>query len=495
MCGIAGVWRPVAAHETKIALAIEKLRHRGPDGEGLLRNSNCILGHRRLSIVDVHGGSQPLYNEDYRIAAVYNGEIYNHKELFATLKQTHVPNSRSDGEIIVHMYEESGPVKMISSIRGMFAIALWDHERLFLARDPLGIKPLYWSRSGDSICFASEIKALLPLCSPETIKTFPPGHYFTTDGGLHAFWNLDESSASEDEKSNIGPEAISPMQERLIAELERAVQLRLMADVPVGVFLSGGLDSSLVAALMAPHVKELHSFAVGRPGSPDLQKAQIVADDLGTHHHVIHLNPPDVARALEDIVYHLESYDPDLVGSAVPTYFVSREAAKHVKVVLTGEGADELFAGYDYYRQYQHNDRLLHRELCRSIKGLHHINLQRADRMSMAHGLEARVPFLDVSFVAHAMRLPTSHKLNTYGDKFILRKAAEPLLGPDIAWRRKEQFDQGSGSSALLQQLIPGDADSQAHRYREIFEAQFPPEVHRLVAQWNHNRLESVSGN
>ncbi len=260
-----------------------------------------------------------------------------------------------------------------------------------------------------------------------------------------------------------------------------------MADVPVGVFLSGGLDSSLITALMRRYVPNLHSFAVGIPGSKDVVHARAIADHLGTIHHEVVISEGELLAAIDDVIWHLESWDPDTVRSALPCWFVSREAAKHVKVVLTGEGADELFAGYGYHRNYHGAN--LHRELRRSIKNLHHINLQRVDRMSMAHGLEARVPFLDTNVINLALAIPPNMKIDRGFDKYILRQAAASILPPEITWRAKEQFDQGTGTAGILRRHF-GTAEREAEHYRASFLARFPAGSDWMVARWEHGRTD-----
>jgi asparagine synthase (glutamine-hydrolysing) len=483
MCGIVGVWRASMDIMPRIEAAGALLRHRGPDGYGRLDVENCKAAHLRLSIVDVAGGAQPLFSEDFQTALLYNGEIYNHKALGKELKRAHTFTTASDGEPLLHLYEEIGPLA-IPRLRGMFAIAIWQPHRLLLARDPIGIKPLYWARDGATIYFASELKAIQKLCAPALIEEFPPGHYFTSDEGMVQYWELEQAISAAQRSLSNAPGL--KWEELLLEQLRSAISMRMMADVPLGVFLSGGLDSSLVAALMRPQIDELHSFAVGTPGCSDLAHAAVVARALETTHHEIHIDAKAIESELEEIVYHLESYDADLVQSAVPCYFVSREAAKHVKVVLTGEGADELFAGYAYHAGYDPDT--LHTELLRSVRHLHNINLQRVDRMSMAHGLEARVPFLDVDFVATAMCVPPRLKNTLEAQKYILRKAAEHVLPPEIAWRKKEQFDVGSGSVKALAK-VAGGKDQSRKKYQRLFSEHYPGALCGMVAQWSTGRI------
>lgn len=486
MSGFIGSWHPAGRHPGDLAAGLAAIAHRGPDDEGWHDAGRVRFGHRRLSIVDIAGGKQPLFNEDRRLCLVHNGEIYNHSVVLAGLQGSHQPQTRSDGEAWLHAAEEHGMAAAVGRLHGMFALAGSDGDNLCLGRDALGIKPLYWSRHDGGLVFASEIKALLPVVKPDTIEVFPPGHVYTSTQGIAPLWRLPVGWKPDDQTRD--PAAWA---DAFLAALDAAVHQRLMADVPIGVFLSGGLDSSLIAALMRRYVPELHSFAVGLPGSSDLERAREVAADLGTIHHEVAISEGELLATLEDVIWHLESWDPDLVRSALPCWFVSREAAKHVKVVLTGEGADELFAGYAYHRDYHGVN--LHRELRRSIKGLHHINLQRVDRMSMAHGLEARVPFLDTEVIGLALSIPPDLKLARGFHKYILRQAAARILPPEIAWRAKEQFDHGTGSAEALRRHF-GNAEREAERYRAIFSARFPPGSDWLVARWEHDRSEPGTG-
>lgn len=488
MCGFIGSWYPTGRHPHMLEAGLDAIAHRGPDGQGWHDIGRVRLGHRRLSIVDLAGGRQPLLNEDGRLCAVHNGEIYNHRSILAGLQGPHRPRTQSDGEAWLHAAEEHGPSAAMHLLHGMFALAGSDGQQIFLGRDPLGIKPLYWSRHGGGLVFASEIKALLPVVPAGSIHAFPPGHVFTSRDGSLPGWSVPAGWSEDDPVRDA-----EAWTDALLAMLDDAVRIRLMADVPLGVFLSGGLDSSLIATVMRRHVPELHSFAVGLPGSGDLARAREVAAVLGTRHHEVVIEEGDLDAVLEDVIWHLESWDPDLVRSALPCWFVSQAAARQVKVVLTGEGADELFAGYAYHRAYEGGR--LHGELRRSIAHLHQVNLQRVDRMSMAHGLEARVPFLDTRFVELALAIPAGLKIARGFDKFILRTAAARLLPPEVAWRSKAQFDHGTGVADALTRVF-GGAEQEARRYRQIFSRRFPAGVDRLVARWTHGRDEpgSTSG-
>lgn len=501
MCGLIA-YRGVSSTPDigRASAAIERLAHRGPDGAGIHVLGAVVLAHRRLSIIDIARGGQPLLNEDGRIALVCNGEIYNHQTLRTELQKRHAFRSRSDSEVIVHLYEERG-ADCVDALDGMFAFVITDGTRLLAARDPLGIKPLYLGRDGQgALWFASELKALTGLCAE--VAEFPPGHLLTLEGGLHRWFDARWVQPPE--------EPMTFHAEDISEALRRAVEKQLVSDVPVGVFLSGGLDSSLLAALMRPHVDELHSFTVGLEGAPDLLAARLVAKHLGTCHHEYVYSPAEAVAAVETIIAHLESYDPALLRSAVPSFFVSRLAAEHVKVVLCGEGADEAFAGYEYLAA-THDATTLYRELVRLLSGLHNLNLQRVDRMTMAHGLEARVPFLDTEFLECAMRVDPQTKLHRENrvDKWPLRASFVGLLPDAILWRTKQEFAQGCGSEWTLREHcedMVSDADleeagrrfpedtprtKEACHYRRIFDQMFPNDaVRRTVGRW-HGAFES----
>jgi asparagine synthase (glutamine-hydrolysing) len=428
---------------------LDRLAHRGPDGSGIVDLAgDGTLGHRRLAIIDPDGGGQPIRNEDRSKTIITNGEIYNFRQLRSDLESRHVFRTGSDGESALHLFEELGP-SMVRKLDGMFAIAVAHGRSLFLARDPLGVKPLYYAvddtdDSAPVLFFASEMKALAGL--ELAVRDVPPGTCYDSERGLLPYYRLPEYHARE---------RPVPVLRRILREtLEAAIEKRLVSDVPVGVFLSGGLDSSIVAAVAARHLRPLRTFAVGTEGSPDLEAARVVARFIGSDHHESVLDPEEIGRDLATILYHLESFDLDLVRSAIPCFYCSRLASDHVKVVLTGEGADELFAGYEYYRAIQ-DPQVLQAELRRSVGALHNSNLQRVDRMTMAHGVEGRVPFLDLDLVHLAQTIAPELKLRrlsdgTVVDKWILRATFEDLLPEEIVWRDKLQFDQGSGALDLL---------------------------------------------
>ncbi|MBI2894362.1 MAG: asparagine synthase B [Deltaproteobacteria bacterium] len=495
MCGFTAYVGPHAqAHTERVRRMAERLRYRGPDDAGHYASDSVALAHRRLSIIDVGGGKQPLLSEDGLVALVCNGEIYNHRALRAGLEGRHRFHTRSDSEVILHLYEDKGP-SCVRDLDGMFAFVVTDGERFLAARDPLGIKPLYIGRdAGAGIWFASELKSLPTTCTD--VAELPPGSLLTEQGVVQRWFvpTWSEPPAS--------PEPADPG--ALAQALDVAVTKRLMSDVPVGVFLSGGLDSSVIAALVSRQIPELHSFAVGLDGSPDLFAARRVAEHLGTRHHEYVYAAEEAARALPTVIAHLESYDPALIRSAVPCYFVSKLTSEHVKVVLTGEGADEAFAGYRYLQGID-DPAALQRECVRLLLALHNMNLQRVDRMTMAHGLEGRVPFLDVGFLSWAMALDPAAKLHRSDrpEKWLLRGAFEDLLPAEIVWRRKLEFAEGCGSEQVLidhgeravadtdfaraAELFPADspATKEAFLYRRIFEEVFPGESRRrTVGRW-----------
>jgi asparagine synthase (glutamine-hydrolysing) len=448
MCGIAGAFGKQASQQVEKMLT--KLHHRGPDGSGLINLPSGTLGHTRLAILDVQGGHQPMRSDAAWIT--YNGEIYNYRELaqkyLAGLRmQTHC-----DTEVIVKLYRKlgSGCVELLD---GMFAFAIIQGSELFMARDPLGIKPLYWGECAGVLYFASEIKSLALVV--DEVREFPAGHWYHSKKGLHAYYKLEPVPL----KIKHEPEAF----EAIRTTLTDAVQKRLLADVPVGISLSGGLDSSIVALLANAGTNQLHSFAVGMQGSEDLLAAHKMAEILGTQHHERIYSEEEMLKALPQVIYHLESFDPALIRSAIPNFFLAEMASQFVKVILTGEGADEIYAGYEYLASYN-NPQELHEEMVGITAALHNTNLQRADRIPMAFGLEARVPFLDVKSVALGLGLPAIWKV--HGDrpaKFLLRQAFSAHLPEEIVNRPKQKFSHGAGSSDALMQLAE----------REISDAEF----------------------
>jgi len=432
---------------------LARLEHRGPDGTDSRIVGRSWLGHARLAIVDLERGDQPLPDQARQRFVVCNGEIYNHETLRGELDGPFL--TASDSEAALHASSE-GAVG-VARLRGMFAFCVADEDGgMLAARDRLGVKPLYWATRDGVVAFASELQAFEPDWRPE-VREFPPGHVWTSQGGLLRYGEI----AEETREYATHELAHGQIRDALVTGVRR----RMMADVPVGVFLSGGLDSSLVAAILAREAKDgmpVHSFAAGTADSSDLAAARIVADHLGLTHHERVYTADEVIEVLPTVVASIESFEPSLVRSAVPNYLLAEMAGRHVKVVLTGEGADELFAGYDHLRDIADADEL-RTELIRSVEGLHNLNLQRCDRVTMAHGLEARVPFLDLDLIAVAQRVPIAWKLpgERGQEKAILREAFAGWVPDEILWRRKEQFGDGSGTAAVMAErardLAPDD--------------------------------------
>ena len=437
MCGIAGIVGD--ADEVLLRRMLEILRHRGPDDLGVFVGDGVALGQTRLSIIDVTGGHQPILDEEGTGAVVANGEIYNFRALSKGLAG-HTWRTRADSEVPLHLYQDIG-TEAASRLDGMFALGIWDRGMLYLARDALGIKPLYVAEADGTFYFASEMKALLPVTT--RIREFPPGHWYRPDRGFQPFvrWDTGVPSAWTEDG------AVARVRELLPA----AVSKRLMSDVPLGTLCSGGLDSTLVTALAARELGRFHTFSTGMSGAPDLENARRAAEILGTTHHIREFTEDEALEALPRIAWHLESYDAPLCRSAVPTYFVSELARRHVKVVLTGEGADELYAGYRYLKDLPEGAPL-HAELVRTTRSLHHVNLQRTDRLTMAHGLEGRVPYLAWDHVRFALSLPTELKIRgpQRVEKWLLRRAFPDALPETLLWREKQKFAEGTGSSDLL---------------------------------------------
>lgn len=425
---------------------VDRLVHRGPDGRGTVAVGRARLGHRRLAIVDVEGGDQPLRAGDHHLVA--NGEIYNHRQLRRRLRGPFTTGS--DNEAIVRLVAEQG-CEALPALRGMYAFCVATAAGGFVAaRDPVGIKPLYWARRNGTVRFASELRAFDPEWL-DRVAVFPPGHVWTPEQGLRRF----ASATGGGGQDAVGPRDDAGRRQAMRAAIVASVERRMMADVPVGVFLSGGLDSSIVAAVAARCAhgegRRLPTFAVGAEGSADVQAARRVAEHLGTEHHERVYTTEEAVAVLPTVVETLESYEPSLVRSAMPNYFLAELAARHCKVVLTGEGADELFAGYAYLGEIADTAEL-HRELVTTVESLHNLNLQRCDRMTMAHSLEARVPFLDLDVIALALELPARDKRSdeTRMEKHLLRTAFADVLPDDIVWRRKSQFGDGSGARDVL---------------------------------------------
>jgi asparagine synthase (glutamine-hydrolysing) len=430
---------------------LERISHRGPDDRGSVDLEEGWLGHARLSIVDVGGGKQPLVTHDNEFWLVGNGEVYNHEEIREQLSHREF-RTVSDNEVALHLIDQFGP-EGLSRLNGMFAFVAAGKGRFVAARDPVGIKPLYWAKHNGTVRFASEMHAFDPEWRPY-VEPFPPGYAWTPEDGL-----INVATAVP---KKLVPPPPANLHSGTREVLIDAVQRQLMGDVPVGVFLSGGLDSSLVAAIAAKVMEgsgeRLQTFAVGTPDSPDLAAARTVAEHIGSEHHETIYTEDDALEALPTVVRSIESFDPGLVRSAVPNFMLARFTAEHVKVVLTGEGADELFAGYEYMREFSDPEEL-HTELERTVRALHNLNLQRCDRVTMAHGLEARVPFLDREVIDWALALPPDAKIAGPGDpeKKLLREAFHGWLPDELLWRDKAEFGDGSGARDVLSEAVSAD--------------------------------------
>ena len=460
MCGIVAAFGEIDAG--KCERMLNRLQHRGPDDTGILALDSVWLGHQRLSIVDISCGRQPLANGDNTAWVVGNGEIYNHKDLSAKLPPG-ILQTRSDTEVALHVVMRGGPAS-VAEFRGMFALAMATAGGDGLvARDPMGVKPLYWIDGANGTLFASELRAYDSEDRP-AVASFPPGCLWTPATGIVRYANSVPVEVRPARRA-LRPTWDGSVLEKVRDSVVLSVQRRMMGDVDVGVFLSGGLDSAIVAAIAAEHTRRrggvLATFAVGTKDSSDLVAARRVAEFVRSDHHEIIATAETIGDELDHAVEVIEHYDPGLVRSAVPNLLLAREAAKKVKVVLTGEGADELYAGYRYVHgpEFAQPD-ALHAELVRSLEQLHHLNLQRCDRTTMYFGLEARVPFLDTHVVRTALTLPPEWKQTADGrpEKAMLREAFIDWLPEELLWRGKEQFGDGSGAGEVLAALAMDDA-------------------------------------
>jgi asparagine synthase (glutamine-hydrolysing) len=460
MCGVVGVFdlkqkssdlRPKVLEMSKI------IRHRGPDWSGIWCGEKAILAHERLSIVDPQSGGQPLKSKDGKLILSVNGEIYNHQEIRDSLNGSYEFLTHSDCEVILALYRKKG-VDFLEDLNGIFAFALYDveNDQYLIARDPIGVIPLYmgWDQHGN-FYVASELKSLEKVC--KKIQEFLPGHYLSSRDGEMKRWYTRDWMDFENVKDNTTDIA------ELKKALEDAVHRQLMSDVPYGVLLSGGLDSSVVSAVakkfaarrIESHDKndawwpQLHSFAVGLIGSPDLAAARTVAEHIGTIHHEINFTVQEGLDAIRDVIYHLETYDVTTIRASTPMYLLARVIkSMGVKMVLSGEGADEVFGGYLYFHKAP-DPRSFHEETVRKLSKLHLYDCLRANKSLAAWGVEGRVPFLDKEFLDVAMRLNPIDKMAKDGkmEKWVLRKAFEDFLPASVAWRQKEQFSDGVGYS------------------------------------------------
>lgn len=461
MCGIVGVFDCKTDTELlrpRILGMSKKIRHRGPDWSGIYSDGNIVIAHERLAIVDPQSGRQPLYTKDETLVLAVNGEIYNHRDIRRSLPEYEFL-TQSDCEVILALYQQKG-IDFLEDLNGIFAFVLYDKTdgSYFIARDHIGIIPFYmgWDEWGN-FYVASELKALEGVCN--NIKEFLPGHYLhSKDGGYELKrWYRRDWEQYENVKDNVSDITV------LRKALEDAVHRQLMSDVPYGVLLSGGLDSSIIAAVtkkfaakriesgdtQAAWYPQLHSFAVGLKGSPDLVAAQKAADHIGTIHHEIYFTIQEGLDAIRDVIYHLETYDVTTIRASTPMYLMARIIkSMGIKMVLSGEGSDELFGGYLYFHKAP-NPEAFHEETVRKLGKLHLYDCLRANKSLAAWGIEGRVPFLDKEFMDVAMRLNPADKMAGDGriEKWILRKAFEDYLPESIAWRQKEQFSDGVGYS------------------------------------------------
>ena len=486
------------------------IRHRGPDWSGIYSDDKAILAHERLAIVDPASGKQPLFSPDKKLVLAANGEIYNHRELRKQFDGKYNFQTESDCEVILALYKEKG-VDFVDEMNGIFGFAIYDVEKdeYFIARDHMGIIPLYigWDQNG-TFYVASELKALEGICTK--IELFPPGHYMSSkDGEFVKWWNRDwrDYDNVKDNETNIA---------KVKEALEAAVKRQLMSDVPYGVLLSGGLDSSVTSAIAKKYAQlriesddkqaawypQLHSFSVGLEGSPDLAAAQKVADHIGTVHHEIKFTIQEGLDAIKDVIYNIETYDITTIRSSTPMYLMARVIkSMGIKMVLSGEGADEIFGGYLYFHKAP-NAKEFHEETIRKIDKLHMYDCLRANKSLAAWGIEGRVPFLDKEFMDVAMSLNPQDKMinGERMEKWIIRKAFEDMLPESVAWRQKEQFSDGVGYSWIdtLKEVVEREvSDEQMENakyrfpiqtpqnkeefyYRSIFEEHFPSDAAAL---------------
>ncbi|MFE3293844.1 asparagine synthase B [Rhodococcus sp. NPDC059234] len=509
MCSILGMFNlepgdDLGALRVRAVELSRRQRHRGPDWSGVFIDDGAVLVHERLAIVDPASGSQPLRSRDGGLALAANGEIYNHRELRA--HSGYDFTTGSDCEVINALYRDGGgDVDFVGTLNGIFAFALWDADRrrFLIARDPIGVIPLYWGHDDQGrICVASELKALVGVC--EDVAAFPPGHLYDSASGELVRYHL---RPWREHAATTGVE-VAPA--ALRHAFEQAVHRQLMTDVPYGVLLSGGLDSSLVVACAAKFAREriedddrseawwprLHSFAIGLAGSPDLAAAQLAADALGTEHHGFVYTFEEGLDVLPEVIRHIETYDVTTIRASTPMFLLARRIkAMGVKMVLSGEGADEIFGGYLYFHKAP-SAQAFHDETVAKIEALHSYDCLRANKAMMAWGVEARVPFLDLEFLDIAMGMDATHKMAGNGriEKAVLREAFDGALPEQILWRQKEQFSDGVGygwidglkdhAAAVVSDAEFADAaevfphntpaTKEAYLYRRIFAQHFP---------------------
>lgn len=513
MCGIVCAFDVKESTEVLRPRLLEmskKIRHRGPDWSGIYSNDKAVLAHERLAIVDPASGKQPLLSSDGRLVLAANGEIYNHRALRKQFEGTYEFQTESDCEVILALYQEKG-TDFLDEMNGIFGFTIYDTEKdeYFVARDHMGIIPLYmgWDQNG-TFYVASELKALEGTCTK--IELFPPGHYLhSSEGELKRWYSRDwmEYDAVKENESSI--------QEIKVA-LEAAVHRQLMSDVPYGVLLSGGLDSSVTSAIAKKYAQkriesddttdawwpQLHSFSVGLEGSPDLAAARKVADHIGTVHHEIKFTIQEGLDAIKDVIYNLETYDITTIRASTPMYLMARVIkSMGIKMVLSGEGADELFGGYLYFHKAP-SPKDFHEETVRKLDKLHMYDCLRANKSLAAWGIEGRVPFLDKEFMDVAMRINPKDKMinGERMEKWVVRKAFEDMLPHSVAWRQKEQFSDGVGYSWIdtLKEVVNQEVtdeqlanakfrfplqtptSKEEFYYRSIFEQHFPSDAAAL---------------
>ena len=521
MCGFLAIIGK-GKNEELVRELSKRMAHRGPDESDLhITPGGHILCHERLSIIDLHSGKQPIQGCD-SAWMVHNGEIYNHQELRDGLLKEHTFRSKSDSEVIVHLYEKF-EYNFLHLLDGDFAFVVVDGDDFIAGRDPLGVKPLYYGMDDRGrMYFASEMKPIADQCL--TFSTFPPGHYYTPETGFVKYYKpvYEDYTKATNELDLVA----------LRESLTEATRKRLMSDVPIGVLLSGGLDSSLTssiaARLLKEQGKELHSFSIGLDAdAPDAKAARKVAEFLGTKHHEVHFTIEQGIEILDKLIWHLETYDVTSIRASTPMYFLSKAITDlGIKVVLSGEGADEIFGGYLYFRNAPSTEDF-QKETIERVQKLFTADLLRADKSTMAHGLEARVPFLDKAFLDVAMQIKGEEKQpKTYDgkEKYILRKAFDtpdnPYLPDEVLWRQKEQFSDGVGYN-WIDQLIEYCASKvtdvelehasnlfayntpttkEAYFYRTIFHKYYPQlsaaqTVRKWIPKWQENQDPSGRAN
>mgnify|MGYP002773397447 CR=1 FL=1 len=486
MCGIVGVFDLKTKAEDmrpQILKMSKKIRHRGPDWSGIYCCDRAVLAHERLSIVDPQSGGQPLKSKDGKLVLAVNGEIYNHKDIRRQFEGEYEFQTGSDCEVILPLYRKYG-VNLIEHLSGIFAFALYDSEKdeYLIARDHMGIIPLYigWDVE-QQFYFASELKALEGVCV--SIKPFLPGHYWSSRDGKLTRWYKRDWTSYDNVKNNVTDIG------ELRRALENAVRKQLMSDVPYGVLLSGGLDSSIISAVAKKYAArrvetdgkdtawwpQLHSFAIGLKGAPDLVAARKVAEHIGTVHHEINYTVQEGLDALRDVIYHIETYDVTTVRASTPMYLLARVIkSMGIKMVLSGEGADEIFGGYLYFHKAP-NAKEFHEETVRKLGKLHLYDCLRANKALSAWGVEGRVPFLDKEFLDVAMSINPQDKMIGGGriEKWVLRKAFEDMLPQSVAWRQKEQFSDGVGYS-WIDTLKKITSEAVSDREMELVNERFP---------------------